>query len=225
MSDVSLRIPWAVEDLTALLTRMRYPAARKKAEALINQLREPCLLASEVITRATSRLMVALVAPLEPLHEHIEASDKESERLFLSHADSELFQALPGAGMRLAPRLLADMGDDRCRDPDASRVQALAGPSPVLFQSGASQKAQRRLGCITPWRNALHQFAWQSTLQEAWAKESSQRKRAEGKSHTVAGRALSTVWARMLSAVWKKKERSQTTTFEHARLAHAPRVA
>ena len=96
--------------------------------------------------------------------------------------DSELFQALPGAGARLAPRLLAELGDDRSRYESASSLQALAGTSPVLFQSGTYQKAHRRLGCIKPWRNALHQFAWQSTHQEAWAKEYYQRKRAEGKS-------------------------------------------
>ncbi|MGH2482324.1 MAG: IS110 family transposase, partial [Ktedonobacteraceae bacterium] len=76
-----------------------------------------------------------------------------------------------------------------------------------------------------PWRNALQQFAWQSTLQEAWAKEYYQRKRAEGKSHTVAVRSLANVWARILYAVWKTKEPYHTTTFEQARQAHAPRVA
>ena len=60
---------------------------------------------------------------------------------------------------------------------------------------------------------------------EAWAKEYYQRKRTEGKSHTVAVRALANVWARILYAVWKKKELYHTTTFELARLAHAPRVA
>src|SRR5437660_23091 len=140
----------SVEDLTALLKRARYPAARKKAEELVHQLREPCLLASEVITRAKSRLMLALVAQLEPLHAQLEEYDKETLRLFLSHADSELFLSLPGAGTRLAPRLLAEMGDDRNRSERASRLQALAGTSPVLYQSGTYQKAHRRLGCIKP---------------------------------------------------------------------------
>jgi predicted CoA-binding protein len=61
--------------------------------------------------------------------------------------------------------------------------------------------------------------------QEAWAREYYQRKRAEGKSHTVAVRALANVWARVVYAVWKKKELYQTTTFVQARQAHAPRVA
>ncbi len=215
----------SVEDLTALLKQARYPGARKAAQHMVEQLQQPCLQANAVTTRTKSRLMLALVDQLEPLLKQIADYDKEIERLFLSHADSEFFQALPGAGKRLAPRLLAESGDDRSRYESASSWQALAGTSPVLFQSGTYQKAHRRLGCIKPWRNALQQFAWQSTHQEAWAKEYYQRKRAEGKSHTVAVRALANVWARILYAIWKKKEPYQTTTFEQARQAHAPRVA
>ncbi len=215
----------SVEELAALLKQARYPGARQKAEALAKHLWQPCLQANEVTTRTKSRLMLALVDQLEPLLKQIAEYDKEIERLFLMHEDLELFQALPRAGSRLAPRLLAEMGDDRSRYESACSLQALAGTSPVLFQSGTYQKAHRRLGCIKPWRNALQQFAWQSTLQEAWAKEYYQRKRAEGKSHSVAVRALANVWARILYAIWKKREPYQTTTFEQARQAHALRVA
>jgi transposase len=215
----------SVEELTALLKQARYPGAKQKAQQIVKHLQQPSLHANEVTTRTKARLMLALVAQLEPLLKQIADYDKEIERLFLSHADSELFQALPGAGARLAPRLLAEMGEERSRYESASSLQALAGTSPVLFQSGTYQKAHRRLGCIKPWRNALHQFAWQSTRVEAWAKEYYQRKRAEGKSHTVAIRALANVWARILYAVWKTNKPYQSATFEQARLAHAPRVA
>jgi len=215
----------SVEDLTALLKQAKYPGARKAAQRIAQHLQQPCLQANEVTTRTKSRLMLALVDQLEPLLKQIAEYDKEIERLFLRHADSELFQALPRAGSRLAPRLLAEMGDDRSRYESACSLQALAGTAPVLFQSGTYQKAHRRLGCIKPWRNALHQFAWQSTLQEAWAREYYQRKRAAGKSHSVAVRALANVWVRILYAIWKKKEPYQAATFEQARQAHAPRVA
>jgi transposase len=215
----------SVEELTATLKQARYPRAQQKAEALAKHLQQPCLQANEVTTRTKARLMLALIDQWEPLLKQIAEDDKEIERLFLSHADSELFQALPGAGAPLAPRLLAEMGDDRNRYADASSLQALAGTSPLLFQSGTYQKAHRRLGCIKPWRNALHQFAGQRTLEESWAKEYSQRKRAEGKSHPVAIRALANLWARILYAIWQTKEPYQTTTFEQARQAHARRVA
>jgi transposase len=213
------------ERVTAVLKQARYPGAGPKAQQIVTRLQLPCLQANPVTTRTKARLMLALLDQLEPLLKQIADYDQEIARLFLSHADSEFFQALPGAGARLAPRLLAEMGDDRSRYESASSLQALAGTSPVLFQSGTYQKAHRRLGCIKPWRNALHQFAWQSTHQEAWAKEYYQRKRAEGKSHTVAVRALANIWARILYAVWKTKEPYQTATFEQARQAHARRIA
>lgn len=213
----------SVEKLAAMLKQAKYPGARQKAQQIARHLQQPALQANEVTTRTKSRLMLALVDQLEPLLKQIAEYDKEIERLFLMHADSELFQSLPRAGQRLAPRLLAELGDDRTRYESASSLQALAGTSPVLFQSGTYQKAHRRLGCIKPWRNALQQFAWQSTHSEAWAKEYYQRKRAEGKSHTVAVRALANVWARILYAVWKTKEPYQTATFEAARRAHAHR--
>jgi len=116
----------------------------------------------------------------------------------LTHEDHEIFTSLPRAGKRLAPRLLAEIGDDRTRYENASSLQALGGTSPVLFQSGMYRKAHRRLGCIKPLRNALHQFAWQTTHSEPWARAYYQRKRAEGKSHTVALRALANVWVRIV---------------------------
>src|SRR5207302_8615184 len=151
--------------------------------------------------------------------------DKEIHTLFLTHEDHAIFESLPRAGQHLAPRLLAEVGDDRTRYVDAASLQALAGTSPVLFQSGMYSEAHRRLGCIKPLRNALHQFAWQTTQSEPWAMQYYQRKRAEGKSHTVALRALANVWARILYVVWKTKARYQTTTFEQAQQAHAQRGA
>ena len=215
----------SVEQITAILKQARHPQAAHSAQQIVERLKQPHLLADMVTTRSKSRLMLALVAQLLPLLEQIAASDKEIERLVLMHADSELFQALPGAGKRLAPRLLAEIGDDRTRYEDASSLQALAGTSPVLFQSGTYQKAHRRLGCIKPLRNVLHQFAWQSTRCESWAQLYYQRKRAEGKSHTGAVRALANVWVRILFAIWLKREHYQPAIFEQARRQHAPRAA
>src|SRR5450755_1711040 len=175
-----------VEELVVLLKKTRYPGVQAAASRLVQQLQTPALLANQVTTRTKARLLLAILDQLEPLVHQIAGYDEEIEHLFLTSEDHDLFQALPGAGARLAPRLLAEIGDDRSRYHSASSLQALAGTSPVLFQSGTYAKAHRRLGCIKPLRNALHQFAFHSTRSEPWAKAYYQRKRAEGKSHTVA---------------------------------------
>ena len=94
----------------------------------------------------------------------------------------------------------------------------------MAYQSGSYRKAHKRYACVKPWRNALQQFAWQATLREPWAGEFYQRKRAEGKSHSMAVRALANLWVRIIYAMWLKHEPYDASTFLAARQAHA-RVA
>jgi hypothetical protein len=125
----------------------------------------------------------------------------------------------------LAPRLLAEWGEDRNRYLDASNCQALSGTAPVPYESGNYAKAHKRFACLKPLRNALQQFAWQSTNQEAWALAYYQRKRAEGKTHSMALRTLANVWVRIIFHLWQNHECYRTEAFEAAQRAHAKRVA
>src|SRR5438034_4007213 len=215
----------SLKEIQQQLKHTRHPQPAQAAASIVEMLHHPQLQADAVLTRTKSRLMLALVSQLLPLLEQIATYDKEIHTLFLTHEDHAIFESLPRAGQHLAPRLLAELGDDRTRYQDASSLQALAGTSPVLYQSGMYSKAHRRLGCIKPLRNALHQFAWQTTQSEAWAKDYYQRKRMEGKSHTVAIRALSNVWVRIIFAMWTRRECYQTATFELAQQQHARRAA
>ncbi len=95
----------------------------------------------------------------------------------------------------------------------------------MAFQSGNFARVHRRAACNTPLRNALYRFAWLSTQQEAWALDYYQRKRREGKSHSVAVRALANQWARIIYALWAKHEAYDPAVFLAARQAHAPRAA
>jgi transposase len=211
----------SVEQLQQVLRRAKHSNPTAVAAKIFEQLHQPHLQADAVTTRTKSRLMLVLVSQLLPLIEQIAQYDKEIDTLFLTHEDHALFESLPRAGKRLAPRLLAEIGDDRKRYQDASSLQALGGTSPVLFQSGMYSKAHRRLGCIKALRNALMQFAWQTTQSEPWARDYYQRKRAEGKSHTVAVRALANVWVRIIFAMWLHHQCYQTATFEQAQRQHA----
>ena len=165
----------SVQEIQQLLKQAKHPQSAKVARQIFEQVHQPHLQADAVTTRTKTRLLRALVAQLLPLIEQIAQYDKEIEALFLTHEDHELFESLPRAGKRLAPRLLAEIGDDRTRYENAGSLQALGGTSPVLYQSGTYCKAHRRLGCIKPLRNVLHQFAWQTTQSEPWANEYYQR--------------------------------------------------
>jgi transposase len=213
----------SLEEITATLRTGKHTNPTRVAPKIVEELHRPQLVATEVIVRAKSRLMLSLVKQLLVVIEEIASYDLAINTLFLSHSDQAIWRSLPRAGKRLAPRMLAEWGDDRRRYADAASVQALAGTAPVPFQSGNYAKAHKRFACLKPLRNALHQFAWQSTLKEAWALAYYQRKRAEGKTHSMAVRALANVWVRIIYRMWENKTCYQTATFEAAKLAHAPR--
>jgi transposase len=215
----------SVQPLEQVLRRARHPHPIRVAAQIFEQVHQPHLQADAVTTRSKARLMLVLVSQLLPLIEQIGKTDKEIATLFLTHEDHAIFASLPRAGQRLAPRRLPEIGDDRSRYQDESLLQALGGTSPVLFQSGMYSKAHRRMACIKPLRNALHQFAWQTTQSEPWAKQYYQRKRAEGKSHTVAVRALANVWVRIIFAMWVHHRCYEAITFETAQRQHARRAA
>jgi transposase len=77
-------------------------------------------------------------AQLDLYRAHIEA-------LFANHPDHDLFGSLPGAGPKLAPRLLSEIGSDRSLYEDAQSLQCMAGTAPVSYQSGQVHKVNMRL--------------------------------------------------------------------------------
>ena len=215
----------SLEQISQTLKAVGHTRAVSVARAITERLQQPSLSADPITTRTKARLMLALVGQLQPLLGQIAAYDQEIERLFLMHADSQLFTSLPGAAKRLAPRLLAEWGDDRTRYSDCTSVQALAGTAPVAYQSGTYAKAHTRYACLKPLRNALQQFAWQSTKLETWARAYYERKRAAGKSHSMAIRCLANVWVRIIYAMWQSQRPYQTAVFEAARQQHRRKAA
>jgi transposase len=215
----------SVTELTATLRTSKHTNPTKAAPKIFEELHRPHLVASAVIVRAKSRLMLSLVKQLLVVIAEIASYDEAISTLFLTHKDHELWSSLPRAGKRLAPRLLAEWGEDRTRYADATSVQTLAGTAPVPFQSGNYAKAHKRFACVKPLRNALYQFARATTRQEAWALAYYQRKRAEGKTHRMAVRALANIWVRIIYRMWVSHTSYQTATFEAAKLAHAKPAA
>jgi len=215
----------SVEELEALLRQAKHPHAAHKAREISQAVQQPQLTGDPITTRTKARLLLVLLQQLQPVIEGIASYDAEIARLFASHPDHDLFDTLPGAGERLAPRLLAEWGDDRKRYTSAASVQMLGGTAPVPFQSGNFCTAHQRFSCIKPLRNVLYQFAWQSTQQEEWAKRYYQRKRAAGKTHAMAVRALANQWVRIIFAAWQRRKGYDRTIYLAAQRAHLPRAA
>jgi transposase len=210
----------SVEELTAFLRTMPYfPVA--VAQRLFVRLHTAQLTVPPTTARAKARLLQALVSQLLTLLEHIAAYDAEITRLFASHTDHAVFASLPSAGKRLAPRLLAGWGDDRQRYANAASMQGLAGTAPVTWQSGQYRVAHRRTACDKSLRQTLHQFAWHSTEKDDWAKTYYTRKRHEGKTHSVAVRALANHWVRVIHAMWRASTPYDPLIFHAAQQARS----
>lgn len=212
-------------EIASMLKAEHYPRPNETASRIAARVREPQLHVNPGTVKAKARLMLVLVAQLAPLVDAISEYDAAIQRLFTAHSDSVIFASLPGAGKRLAPRLLAEWGTDRARYATHESIGALAGTSPVPFQTGRYSRPRKRNACVKPFRDAMYRFAWQSVLVEPWAKEYYQRKRCEGKSHSVAVRALSNVWVRIIFAMWQKHQSYDSSRFLAAKRAHTRHVA
>jgi len=157
------------------------------------------------VTRAKSRLALALAAQLRVLQRELEGYRAAIEELFGKHPDGDLFGSLPGAGAKLAPRLLSEVGDNRERFGDAEAVQCYAGSAPVTIQSGKKRWVRFRSGCNKHLRAAAHLWADLSRHKSTWAEVYYRRKREQGMSHACALRCLAQRWLKILWKMWQTR--------------------
>ena len=120
-------------------------------------------------TNAKSMLGVALAGQLRVLQNHLDKSRARIQELSAKHPDHDLFGSLPGAGKRLAPRLLAELGDDRDRFDSCQALQCYAGTAPVSYQSGQVKKVRSRRACRRVLRHTVDMWANQSQAECPWA--------------------------------------------------------
>jgi transposase len=153
---------------------------------------------SPAVTRAKSRLAVTLARQLQLLEQQLQEYREAIEALFGQHPDHDLFSSLPGAGDKLAPRLLGELGDDRQRFTEAQGLQCYAGTAPVSIASGHSKWVKLRRACNKRLRTAVYLWANLSRAKCVWAEVYYQRKRQEGKSHATALRCLGQRWLKIL---------------------------
>ena len=167
------------------------------------------------VTRAKSRLAVSLVKVLLTLAEELTAYRAAIEQRFAEHPDHDLFGSLPGAGEKLSPRLLSEIGSDREQYPEAESLQCVAGTAPVSYQSGQIHRAQIRWHCNRHLRHAVHLWADCSRKVCAWAQTYYRTQRERGKSHACALRSLGQRWLKILWRMWQDRRPYDETL--HAR--------
>jgi transposase len=163
------------------------------------------------VTSAKSRLAMAGVAQLRTLQKQLEQYRQAIEQLFERHPDNDIFGSLPGAGGKLAPRILSELGDRRERFQDAQELQCYAGSAPVTKQSGKKKWVIFRTGCNKHLRQAVHLWANLSREKSTWADVYYRHKRDRGMSHACALRCLAQRWLKIIWKMWQDH-----TTYDEA---------
>jgi hypothetical protein len=148
---------------------------------------------------APLRIMVAAwLRQIAVVREALQAMEREIAAVAVEQQDWALFRSLPGAGDRLAPRLMAAMGSNRDRFGSAAELQCFSGIAPVRKACGNTNRVHSRLACPKFLRQTFHEWAAHSRLKSVWAREFYLAARARGKSHHMAVRALAFKWIRIL---------------------------
>ena len=172
-------------------------------EERLKQIRSALPLTTDEPVIETSVFMVKTITP--QLHSVIDAIvqfDQRIKEVFQKNPDAKIFSSLPGAGPALAPRLLAVMGSDRSRFASSLEVAEYSGIAPVTERSGKAKWVHRRFACSHFVKQSFHEFAGQSIMQCDWARAYYERKKAEGKRHHAAIRALAYRWIRIIYRCW-----------------------
>ena len=156
-------------------------------------------------TVAKSLLALSCARVLLTLERQLLAYRAAIEKLFAEHPDSGLFGSLPGAGPKLAPRLLAEMGDNRDRFQGPQSLQCHAGTAPITIQSGQIRRHRLRHACDLTLRSTVHQWADHSRKTCPWAQTYYRAHRTKGQSHACALRCLGQRWLKILWKMWQTR--------------------
>ncbi len=105
-------------------------------------------------TAAKGLLAVSLVKSLQTLQKHLDEYRSRINKVFQNHLDHDVFGSLPGAGEKIGPRLLGEIGADRDRFDDPQALQCYAGTAPVTHATGKRSNVHMRRACNPNLRQA-----------------------------------------------------------------------
>src|SRR5216117_1333707 len=174
-------------------------------------------LTDEIALLQSYTLRVQLLCKeLQLLLKTLEQFDQQIAKVFQQHPDRPIFEALPGAGPVLAPRLLASMGSERERFPQPGNLQCLSGVAPVTKQSGNKCCIHRRYLCPKFLKQSFLEYAKESILHSRWAAAYYGQQRNKGCGHHTAVRALAYKWQRIIWKCWQSRTIYKEAIYEAA---------
>lgn len=138
-------------------------------------------------TTAAAKVLPGLAAQILQLRDQREQIAQDVEKVLDDHPLAEILTSMPGVGVKIAARLLAEIGGDVSAFPTAAHLAAYAGLAPVTKRSGTSIRGEHvNRGGNKRLKNALFMAAFTSLRADPASRAYYDRKRAEGKKHNAA---------------------------------------
>lgn len=153
-------------------------------------LRSEQLAAPGQIAEAMGSVVAALVGVIGELNTQIAGIEGQLADRFEQHPDTKIIRSLPGLGMTLGARVLAEFGDDPNRYHDAKSRKNYAGTSPITRASGKHHVVLARYARNKHLADACYLWAFAALNASPGARGFYDQRRARGDTHNQALRAL-----------------------------------
>jgi len=148
------------------------------------------LQAPGLVAEAMGATVSALVSIIAELVTQIGRLETELANRFEQHPDAEIIRSLPGLGMILGARVLAEFGDDPNRFHSPKSRKNYAGTSPITRASGKHRVVLARYARNQRLADTTHLWAFATLTASPGARLYYDQRRAGGDTHNKALRAL-----------------------------------
>ena len=179
-------------------------------------LRSDQLHAPALVTDAMGHIVASLVTVIATMQTQIDQLEQQLGEHFEAHPDAKIIRSLPGLGMILGARVLAEFGDDPNRYEDAKSRKNYAGTSPITKASGKHRVVLARYARNRRLADACYQWAFAAITASPGARAFYDQRRAAGDTHHRALRAL----GNRLVGILHGCLRHQTIYDEHTAWGH-----
>jgi transposase len=162
----------------------------ERAVEIQTALRTEQLEAPTLVADAMGATVAALVAVIAEIQIQIGRLETELADRFEQHPDAKIIRSLPGLGMTLGARVLAEFGDDPNRYADAKCRKNYSGMSPITRASGKHHVVLARYARNRRLSDACYLWAFAAITASPGARAFYDTRRAAGDTHHRALRAL-----------------------------------
>jgi hypothetical protein len=175
---------------SALARGGRQRRIEERSAEIQTALRADQLEAPAPIADALGSSAAALVAVIGELNTQITRLETDLAQSFDQHPDAEIVRSQPGLGTVLGARVLGEFGDDPNRYGSPKCRKNYAGTSPITRASGGFEVVLARYSRNNRLANACQLWAFAALRASPGARAYYDKRRADGKTHQVALRAV-----------------------------------